>query len=185
MLKAYIGFGIMAFVGALAGTSSIVGAQSSRHGMLDQGMMGYGTMTGNTARHHQYMMGGVPAKYRSARNPLPNDEQSMRRGAAVYAQNCAACHGATGAGDGPVGKALNASPANLAWGSGINMMREDPYLYWTVEEGGAPVGSAMPAFKRILSEKDVWAVVTYVQHGLGSTAYRHHCCGRQTTKTRH
>jgi mono/diheme cytochrome c family protein len=185
MLKAYIGFGIIAFVGALAGTSSIVGVQSPRPGMMDQGMMGYGMMMGSMARHHQYTTGGIPPAYRSAKNPLPYDEQSMRRGAAVYAHNCATCHGAAGAGDGPAGKALNAPPANLAWGSGIRMMREDPYLYWTVEEGGAPVGSAMPAFKRVLSEKDVWAVVTYVQHGVGSTAYRDHCCGRHSAHTRH
>lgn len=143
--------------------------------MMGQGMMGHGMMIGNMARHHQYMMGGVSARYRAARNPLPYDEQTMRRGAAVYAEGCAACHGDSGNGDGPAAKGLNPPPANLRWGSGMHMMRGDSFLYWTIEEGGAPVGSAMPAFKFALPEKDVWAVITYVQHGLG-TANHHHCC---------
>ena len=42
----------------------------------------------------------------------------------------------------------------------------DQYVYWTVAEGGQPVGSAMPAFKGSLSQRDIWAVVTYVRHGL-------------------
>lgn len=174
MRNARAGFGILAMVGALTGICSTLNAQPS---MMGQGM-GHGMMMGSMARHHQYMMGGIPAPYRAATNPLPYNEQSMRQGAAVYAQNCSACHGATGAGDGPAGKGLNPPPANLAWGSGMHMMRPDPYVYWTVEEGGAPVGSAMPAFKGVLSDKDVWAVVTYVQHGLGNATYRHHCCGR-------
>jgi mono/diheme cytochrome c family protein len=43
----------------------------------------------------------------------------------------------------------------------------DQYVYWTVAEGGQPVGSQMPAFKRNLSQRDIWAVITYVRHGLG------------------
>ena len=39
----------------------------------------------------------------------------------------------------------------------------DPYIYWTIAEGGARFGSAMPAFKDALSKDDVWAVVTYIQ----------------------
>lgn len=168
-----LGFGILTIVGPLIGASSTLAAQPAGPGMMGQGMMGQGMMMGSMARHHLYMMGDVPARYRSVRNPLVYDEQTMRRGAAVYAQACAACHGDTGRGDGPAAKGLNPPPANLAWGSGMHMMRGDSFLYWTIEEGGAPVGSAMPAFKGALPEKDVWAVVTYVQHGLGN---HHHCC---------
>lgn len=167
-----LAFGILTIVGVLIGSSTTLDAQSAGAGMMGQGMMGRGMMMGSKSRHHQYMMGDVPAPYRSARNPLPHDEQTMRRGAAVYAQKCAACHGNTGQGDGPSAKGLNPPPANLAWGSGMHMMRGDSFLYWTIEEGGAPVGSAMPAFKGALPERDVWAVVTYVQYGLGSNRHR-------------
>ena len=43
-------------------------------------------------------------------------------------------------------------------------------MYWTVAEGGAQFGSAMPAFKGTLSKDDIWAVVAYVQARLPQTA---------------
>lgn len=141
------------------------------HGMMDQGMMGqhgtmgHGMMMGSMVRHHQAMMYGVPEPYRSTRNPLPNSASTFRHGAQVYAANCAACHGARGYGDGPAAAQLSPRPADLAWLARSHMVG-DPYIYWTVSEGGKPVGSAMPAFNRILSQRDIWAVVTYVRHGM-------------------
>lgn len=43
--------------------------------------------------------------------PLVNDTE---RGQALYARNCATCHGATGGGDGPGGATLRPRPAKLA-----------------------------------------------------------------------
>jgi mono/diheme cytochrome c family protein len=39
--------------------------------------------------------------------------QSMEFGKALFQQNCAACHGAEGAGDGPVAKYIEPKPADL------------------------------------------------------------------------
>lgn len=181
MRNSHLGLRIVTVAGSLIGAPSTASAQPSGmmgQGIMGQSMMGHGMMMGSMARHHMYMMGDVPARYRSARNPLPYDEQTMQRGATVYGQACAACHGPTGSGNGPGGKGLSPPPANLAWGSGMHMMRGDSFLYWTIEEGGTPVGSAMPAFEGALPEKDIWAVVTYVQHGLGAPNQHHHhdCC---------
>ena len=33
--------------------------------------------------------------------------------------------------------------------------RADPYLYWTIAEGGAAFESEMPAFKQSLSREDI------------------------------
>ena len=135
-------------------------------GMMGQhGMLGRGMMTGSMVRHHRAMMYGIPEPYRSAHNPLPVSAETLRRGAHVYSQNCAACHGARGFGDGPAARQLSPRPADLAWLSHSHMVG-DPYIYWTVAEGGQPVGSAMPAFKANLSQRDIWAVVTYVRDGL-------------------
>jgi hypothetical protein len=41
------------------------------------------------------------------------------------------------------------------------MAQWDPFMYWTVAEGGAQFGSAMPAFKDALSKDDIWAVIAY------------------------
>lgn len=140
------------------------GPMMMRHGMSHR-MMGHRMTTGSMVRHHQAMMYGIPEPYRSAQNPLPASEATWRRGADVYAQNCASCHGANGDGDGPAGQQLSPRPANLAWLARSHMVG-DQYVYWTVEEGGKPVRSAMPPFKGALPERDVWAVVTYVRQGL-------------------
>ncbi len=112
------------------------------------------------------MMGGVPAPYTNLRNPLPETSSTIERGATVYADNCASCHGVTGYGDGPAANNLNPRPANLAWLSRMPMSRWDSFMFWTVSEGGAPVGSAMPRFKKSLSAADRWAVIGYIQSHL-------------------
>ncbi len=146
------------------------GQMMTGHGM-GHGMMGHGTMMGSMVRHHQAMMYGIPEPYRSSRNPLPaSSEATLRRGAEVYAQNCASCHGPKGYGDGPAGQDLSPRPADLAWLARSHMVG-DQYVYWTVEEGGQPDGSAMPPFKGTLPERDLWAVVTYVRQGLSRRRY--------------
>jgi len=135
-------------------------------GMMGRGMMGHGMMgsgSGSMPRMHFAMMSGIPAPYNSMSNPLPRTHETVERGATVYAQNCASCHGTTGAGDGPVGRTLSPPPANLAFLSQMPMVQWDPFMYWTVAEGGAQFGSAMPAFKGTLSKDDIWAVIAYVQ----------------------
>ncbi|MFC3070443.1 c-type cytochrome [Phenylobacterium soli] len=142
---------------------------------MGPGMMGgYGTgsgmMGGSMARNRAAMMGGVPAPYANLRNPLPQTAETVQHGGSVYAANCASCHGVTGYGDGPAASSLNPRPANLAWLSRMPMSRWDPFMYWTVAEGGAPFGSAMPSFKQALSKDDIWSVIAYVQARLPQTA---------------
>lgn len=137
-------------------------------GMMGRGgMMGHGgggdMMGGSMSRHHAAMMGRVPAPYSNVSNPLPRTAATVKRGAAVYAANCASCHGATGLGDGGAARNLSPKPANLAWLSNMPMSGWDPFMYWTIAEGGTQFGSAMPAFKESLSKDDIWAVTAYIQ----------------------
>ncbi len=136
-------------------------------GMMGHGMMGWGMMGQQYGRP---MMAQIPAPYNSMSNPLPKTNETVERGATVYAQNCAACHGATGAGDGPAGQRLSPRPANLQWLSQMPMVEWDPFMYWTVAEGGAQYGNAMPAFKNTLSIDDIWAVIGYIQARLPQQA---------------
>lgn len=66
-----------------------------------QGMMGQSG--GSTARHHQYMMGGVSEPYASMRDPLPDSSEVIARGRDVFEENCASCHGPQGLGDDEAG----------------------------------------------------------------------------------
>jgi putative copper resistance protein D len=81
---------------------------------------------------------------------------SIARGAALYAQHCAACHGPAGGGDGPAGRALSPPPPDLrAHHAAVHTAGD---LYWWITHGRR----AMPAFGRL--EPDArWDVVNYVR----------------------
>ena len=133
--------------------------------ILSSGLLwGFGRMMGgNMARHHQRMMGGVPAPFRGVRNPLPANEEVIRRGAELFQANCAVCHGEQGYGDGPAGKGLSPPPANINRLMRMPMMALDDYLFWTISDGGKSFGSAMPAFRDSLDEQSRWAIIHYLR----------------------
>lgn len=134
--------------------------------MMGPGMMGQGMMGAGMARHHYAMMVGIPAAYRAMTNPLPRTRETVDKGRTVYESNCASCHGATGAGDGVAARNLSPPPANLIWLSQMPIAQWDSFMFWTVSEGGAQFGTAMPTFKGQLSKNDIWAVIAYVQASL-------------------
>ncbi len=133
------------------------------------GMMGGnagGMMGGDHGFMHKYHMVQIPAEYARVVNTVPADEASIARGEEVYVQNCTACHGDGGMGDGPAGVALNPPPSPIAMTS---VRLGDNYLFWRISEGGindqAP--SAMPAWKEALDETARWDVINYLR-ALGS-----------------
>ena len=165
----------------VAGSAALVAAQPMMgdgppwrqwrggHGWGGGGMMGGGGM-GYSPRRPYAMHGSLPEAYAKAQNPLPRDQATVERGAKVYADNCASCHGKTGEGDGEAAKDLNPPPANLAWLAETPMAQWDPYMFWTVSEGGAQFKTAMPAFKDALSKDDIWAAIAYIQAQLPDVA---------------
>ena len=118
--------------------------------------MGMGGGNGMMERHHAT----IPAEYADATNPMPDDSDSLARGAAIYATNCASCHGDGGMGDGAAGAALDPKPAPLAHSS---QMMGSAYLFWRVSEGGVPFQSAMPIWKETLDEQARWDVINYIR----------------------
>jgi len=143
-----------------------VGVASAQGGM-GMGMgpgkgMGMGMMSGPSIRHHFVMQNGIDPQYANLANPLPGTAANVSHGRQLYEQDCATCHGPQGFGDGPAGKSLEPPPANLV-NLGRMPMVSDGYLYWTLAEGGVPVGSAMPPFKEVLKPDDIWAVILYLQ----------------------
>ena len=117
--------------------------------------MGMGSGNGMMTRHHAE----IPAEYIGVTNPIPVDEVSLERGAALYATNCASCHGDGGMGDGPAGAALDPVPAPVAHTS---QMMADDYLFWRISEGGTPFATSMPAWK-VLDEQSRWDLINYMR----------------------
>ena len=144
----------------------VTGAQMGMGGMGGNGMgmmgNGMGMMGGSPVRRQFVMRYGVEPKYEALSNPLPPSPANVEAGKHLYEQDCAACHGAQGYGDGPAAKTLDPPPADLH-GIGRMPMMSDGYLYWTIAEGGVPVKSAMPPFKATLSRDDIWKIILYIR----------------------
>lgn len=130
----------------------------------EMGMMGREHMMMNMsmARHHFAMMNGIDPKYVSKKNPFSANAQSIDSGKKLFEKNCVRCHGLTGVGDGEDGKNLNPRPANIATASKMPMA-SDGYLYWTITEGGVPLGTGMPPFGGTLKEEEIWKIITYLR----------------------
>ena len=86
------------------------------------------------------------------------DPTVLARGQAVYTSQCFACHGPTGAGNGPVvgvGKFPTAPAINGAATAG----RSDGYIYGVIAVGRG----LMPAYGERVTHNDRWAVVSYLR----------------------
>jgi mono/diheme cytochrome c family protein len=98
----------------------------------------------------------VPAEYAGQTNPY--GAEVAAQGAEVYKVYCASCHGETGLGDGVAGASLIPAPANLAE---LQSAVADDYLFWRIRAGKS--GTAMVAWKGILTDEQIWQVVAYVR----------------------
>jgi len=120
----------------------------------------------NIVRKQQVIMHGVPSQYRYERDPLVDTAVKLRRGQAVFDRHCAACHGWTGHGTGPEAFALVPAPADLEWMAHAPKVPAEPYMYWTIADGGKEFESDMPAFKGALSKNEIWTVIAYIRAGM-------------------
>lgn len=120
---------------------------------------------GESAAMHAYATATseieVLATERSRRSP---DEVLRERGAKVYRQYCAICHGETGAGDGFNSFNLKVPPRNLSesdfWTTTIRERTEQ-----VVADGGSAAGGSvlMPAWKGTLTGEQIADVAAYVR----------------------
>ena len=117
-------------------------------------------------RHNLVQLWGVPEPYSGMTNPLPRNRDVLDRGQAVYRQNCAICHGDNGAANGPVASHFSPPPGNLVWLSDVPEKVWDPFMYWTIAEGGTALGTSMPPYRQILSSDEIWAVTAYIQENI-------------------
>jgi mono/diheme cytochrome c family protein len=101
---------------------------------------------------------GNSQDFKSLKNPVPLNEQTLKAAKAIYEEKCLGCHGETGKGDGPEAMMYDPPPADLADSHKVHTMT-DGEIFHQISEGGKP----MPAFKKQLSEEQRWQLVHYVR----------------------
>ncbi len=89
--------------------------------------------------------------------------ESIARGRMLYAQDCVACHGSDGRGQGPLAASQLVWPPNLA--GPLLWRRADGDLLWRVLHGTRDRHGAqtMPGFQGRLSESDAWALIDFMK----------------------
>ena len=152
---------VLLFVGIFIISTIIYagGTHDAAHGNQDhQGDMG-------SHQHDSWQT--PPETYSTLLYDSWDSEVSAAKGARIYQQKCIICHGKDGKGNGPVAASLKHPPADLTNHFHTSPGKGDGYLFWRISEGGMvepfrSQGSAMPAFKSSLSEKERWQVLVYI-----------------------
>jgi len=100
-------------------------------------------------------------------------DETITAGREVYFKNCFYCHGDLLDGQGPLAKGLNPLPADFQDVGTIAQLQE-AFLFWRITTGGpglpkegTPWNSAMPVWHEMLSEDEVWNVITYLYDYVG------------------
>jgi mono/diheme cytochrome c family protein len=106
--------------------------------------------------------------------PRLDQPQQALRGAALYREHCAQCHGGPGFAPSPHGMSMQPVPGPLVDASKRWKAHE---LYWITRHGIKMSG--MPAWEARLSEADTWAVVAFLERlpGLDARAFREMTAG--------
>jgi high-affinity iron transporter len=108
------------------------------------------------ARAANALHAGLVRAYRIAVSP--HQAPDVARGAALFAQQCSGCHGATGHGDGPLARNMDPPPADFL--DAARMGQRSAFgIYNTITLGVQ--GTAMPPFGT-LPDEDRWALAFYV-----------------------
>lgn len=98
----------------------------------------------------------------------PRRAPDMASAAHLYQAQCAACHGASGHGDGPTAATLNPRPIDFR--DRERQRQRSVFGYYNTISLGVP-GTAMTAFDQ-LSDNQRWALAFYVSGFYGSAAER-------------
>jgi mono/diheme cytochrome c family protein len=101
----------------------------------------------------------TPVASLDASQALPIGPLSAAEGAAVYAEHCAACHGETGNGDGPMAAQLSGPPPKFA--DSDLARRHSPQEWFAVVTQGR-LDKFMPPFNERLTDAQRWNVVAFL-----------------------
>jgi mono/diheme cytochrome c family protein len=101
----------------------------------------------------------APASAKAIKNPVSTKKQkaSAKKGALIFNKFCVACHGPKGLGDGPGGKYLTPTPANLT--SLRVQNQKDGEIFWKITNGRG----SMIKWGPIIKKANRWDLVNYIR----------------------
>jgi len=122
------------------------------------------------------MQYSVRRNARDIEAPKLGAPEQVLRGAALYRDNCAQCHGGPGFAQSPIGMSMQPVPGPLIDASANWKERE---LYWITRHGIKMSG--MPAWEYHLSDADIWATVAFIAKLPGMSAQDYRAITAQAT----
>ena len=123
-------------------------------------LVAYIQSLGNNRPVHNFVE--APEEYKAilARKKIDTEaDASANAGRGIYTQNCAACHGLQGLGNGPNAISLEKKPANFTRA----FYKQYPDLFWFYRISEGIIGTRMPRFNETLSEEQRWYLVAYLK----------------------
>jgi len=107
----------------------------------------------------------APSRYVLKQNPLFATAKNIERGKLLYQTEakptaCKMCHGIRGNGNGRLARGLEPAPRNFTCEDTMKPL-SDGQLFWIIKNGSK--GTAMPAHKFTLSDKDIWQIIHYLK----------------------
>lgn len=142
---------LLAACGNLAGDVDIVAEVPTQTPVLETSNTTDNANTANT--------GGVPDVPDAAQLELPPTMPDVANGARIFAQNCTSCHGANGAGGGPLVESGDV-PRMPSFLEANHMRQQDLSYYYDIITNGNLI-NLMPPWQS-LSVQERWDVLMYV-----------------------
>lgn len=99
----------------------------------------------------------VPPEFKNLANPIPKDEESIKRGEALYLEQCSFCHGVGAKGNGPVGEVFVPIPPDLTSPRVTGYTDGEIFYRITVGPG------TMPSFANRITSKERFDIVNYLR----------------------
>ena len=103
----------------------------------------------------QYQGWTIPDGGKDEKSPVKNTADAVKKGKALFATNCAKCHGPEGKGDGK--DSDHAADLTDEFRTDLN---PEGVLYYKIWNGHT---TDMPAFKSKLTKDEVWSLVEYLK----------------------
>jgi len=100
----------------------------------------------------------VPDNFKTMKNPVASNAESIAEGKSLYATHCKSCHGTKGLGDGSKAAQLKTEPGDFS--KGTFQAQTDGALFYKTTEGRED----MPSFKKKIADaNERWSIVNFMR----------------------